>query len=76
MRAWLAMLFCLTACSNTSDLDQVPVYLGNFSLGHNVVVAPNLTRAPASREACEGEWVEALTLAIDDRFARYNGPGL
>ncbi|MEL6377384.1 MAG: hypothetical protein AAFQ04_09330 [Pseudomonadota bacterium] len=76
MRAWLAMFFCLTACSNSNDLDQAPVYLGNFSLGHNVVIAPNLTRAPASREASEGEWVEALTLAIDDRFARYNGPGL
>ena len=41
----------LGACTNANDLDKAPVDLGNFALGHNVVVAPNLTKGPASRDA-------------------------
>ncbi len=77
----LRLLACLgllvaTACTNSGDLDREPAYLGNFHLGHNVVVAPNLTRGAASRAATEAEWTGAVKRAIDDRFSRYEGTRL
>ncbi|MRU14705.1 hypothetical protein FDP25_04590 [Roseovarius sp. A21] len=71
-----AGLLALTACTNANDLNKEPTYLGDFNLGHNVVVAPNLTKGPASREASEEEWVKVMTKAIDDRFGRYDGERL
>jgi len=77
----LRLLACLgllvaTACTNSGDLDREPAYLGNFHLGHNVVVAPNLTRGAASRAATKEELTGAVTRAIDDRFSRYEGTRL
>ena len=46
----------LAACAGSNDLDGELPYMGNFRLGHNVVVAPNLTRGPASRAASKEEW--------------------
>jgi hypothetical protein len=66
----------LAACTNANDLDEAPAYLGNFSLGHNVVVAPNLTKGPASREASEEEWIAAMQGAVAERFSRYEGDKL
>ena len=66
-------LLSIAACTNPDDLDQQPAYLGNFQLGHAVVVAPNLTRGPASRPATKAEWTSAMTDAITDRFSRYEG---
>lgn len=66
----------LAACTNPNDLDDAPVYLGDFHLGHNVVVAPNLTKGPASREASEEEWIASLTEAVNARFSRYDGTRL
>ncbi|GAW36823.1 hypothetical protein RA2_03898 [Roseovarius sp. A-2] len=75
MMRFLALLGLLvaTACTNANDLDEAPAYLGNFRLGHNVVVAPNLTKGPASREATAEEWITGVTKAIEDRFSRYEG---
>ena len=72
----LFVLFALglvAACTNPNDLDETPAYLGNFHLGHNVVVAPNLVKGPASREATKEEWIDAVTKAMTDRFGRYDG---
>ena len=66
-------LLVATACTNANDLDEAPAYLGNFRLGHNVVVAPNLTKGPASREATAEEWIASMTKAVEDRFSRYEG---
>lgn len=71
--ALVLALLGLTACTNPHDLDDKPVYLGEFLLGHNVVVAPNLTMGPASRPATEEEWIESMKGAIDERFNRYDG---
>ena len=76
LTALLAVLTVLAACTNVNDLDEEPAYLGDFHLGHNVVVAPNLTRGPVSREATEEEWAEVMTEAIDERFGRYEGERL
>lgn len=63
----------LTACGGANDLDKPPVPLGNFLLGHNVVVAPNLTKGPASREADKDEFIAAMKEAVSERFGRYDG---
>lgn len=40
------------------------------------MVAPNLTKGPASREASAEEWIAAMTEAVTDRFTRYQGDRL
>ena len=69
----IAMAFLLAACDPTRDLDDAPVDLGDFKLGHNIVVTPNLKALPGSRNATEEEWQTAMKKAIDDRFGRYQG---
>lgn len=73
--AFLA-LGLVVACTNPDDLHEEPAYLGNFQLGHNVVVAPNLVKGPASREASKEEWIDAMTQAISERFERFEGSKL
>ena len=73
----LLSLLVFTACTYESDLDAPPVDLGNFKLGHNVVVAPVVqTELAFSREASEEELTTALKEAIDKRFGRYDGSKL
>ncbi len=72
---FVALAF-ITACTNSNDLDKPPVPLGNFSLGHNIVVAPKLTKGPASREADKDEFIKIMKEAIDERFGRYEGDKL
>lgn len=69
-------LTLVAACTNPNDLDRAPADLGNFALGHNVVVAPNLTKGPVSRDATEEEWATSMKAAIDERFGRYSGDKL
>ncbi|MFX0543976.1 hypothetical protein ACEWPL_000330 [Roseovarius sp. S1116L3] len=73
-------LLCLTisvaACTNPNDLDKAPVPLGDFALGHNVVVAPNITKGPLSRDASKEEWIASMKQAVDERFSRYDGDKL
>lgn len=69
-------LVALAACDPTRDLDEPPVSLGDFKLGHNIVVAPEPQTLPGSRQATQEEWQAALTKAIDARFGRYDGAKL
>ncbi|WP_113910623.1 hypothetical protein [Roseovarius dicentrarchi] len=71
-----ALLIGLAACTNPNDLDEGPAPLGDFKLAHNIVVTPNITKGPASRDASDAEWVAAMTKAIDERFSRYDGDKL
>ncbi len=64
------------ACTNPNDLDRAPVPLGDFKLAHNIVVAPNLTKGPLSRDASTEEWTAAMRQAMDERFRRYDGDRL
>ncbi|MDW3224612.1 MAG: hypothetical protein R8G34_17310 [Paracoccaceae bacterium] len=64
----------LAACTGASDLNEPPVPLGNFSLEHNIVVAPKVeTTATVSREVTQKELTDAVQLAIAERFDRYEG---
>lgn len=76
LMALIGSILVLAACTNPNDLDEAPVDLGDFRLGHNVVVASKMTRGPVSREATPEEWQDALKGAIDERFGRYEGDKL
>ncbi len=71
--AALALALSLSACSEFKDLSEPPAPMGDFLLGHNIVVAPDPTVGPLSRPATEEEWQESLTEAITERFGRYDG---
>lgn len=75
-KALLALaLVCCAACSAPVDLTAPPVDLGDFSLGHNIVVAPKVqTAAALSREASKDILTESLRTAIAERFDKYDGP--
>jgi hypothetical protein len=62
----------LAACQK-NDLLEPPVYLGDFVLGYNLVMADNVTKSPISRNATPDEWTAAMTKAMADRFGRYEG---
>ncbi len=67
----------LAGCaSNLDDLDGPVRPLGDFYLGHNVVVAANVTRGPLSREASNEDLETAIREAIDRRFRRFDGDRL
>lgn len=72
-----AILFA-SACSRDglNDLNEAPVPLGDFKLGHNIVVAPKPAKGPLSREATKEELTTALTTALAERFDRYEGDKL
>jgi hypothetical protein len=75
MTRLLAALLCLpflAACA-TQDLSGPPVPLGQFVMGHNIVVTTNMQKVPISREATGAEWEAALEQAMEDRFGRYDG---
>ncbi|WP_407494996.1 hypothetical protein [Pseudooceanicola sp. MF1-13] len=74
--AALALMALAVACTDVSDLNEAPADLGDFRLGHNVVVASKMRQAALSRSASEEEWVDSLKTAIDERFGRYEGDRL
>lgn len=79
LRFLISALLILTvaACSPSGeDLDKPKVPLGDFRLGHNVVVAPKAMKGPFSREVSKDEMTESLQDAIAARFGRYEGEKL
>jgi len=69
-------LVALAACSLPADVDAPTVAMGDFSLGHNIVVANEPTIGPFSRKASDEEWKNELTAGIARRFDRYDGERL
>ena len=71
--AAMMMVLLVGACAGNADLDEPPVPLGDFSLTHNVVVAPNPQRGPFSRRASDEQLIETVRTAMAERFDRYDG---
>jgi len=70
----MVMLAALAACSPAPDpLSEDLPNMGNFRLGHNIVVADNMQQVPPSRRAEPEEWVAILTSEMDRRFGAYEG---
>ncbi|MBF9059685.1 hypothetical protein HKCCSP123_10880 [Rhodobacterales bacterium HKCCSP123] len=71
-----AFVAALAACAAPDPLtDELPS-MGNFRLGHNIVVADNMQQIPPSREATAEDWVAIMTSEIDRRFGDYDGDRL
>lgn len=66
-------LAVLAGCSLPANPDEPPVAMGDFRLGHNIVVVNEPTIGPFSRTETDEVWKEALTTAIDQRFGGYQG---
>lgn len=73
----LAALSLFMGCAR-NDLDEPPMPLGDFALGHNIAVAGNVQKVPISRTATPEEWTRAIRKAVDARFGetRYQGSRL
>lgn len=74
----LIMVVSLAACSvdGRKDLDAPVVPLGQFNLGHNIVIADKVVKGPLSRDVSQEVLTDALKSAIGDRFDRYDGDSL
>jgi hypothetical protein len=73
--ALLTMLVIFAGCTAATP-DEPLENMGEFSLGHNVVVAGKAQKGPVSRNATADEWVTALTGAVGERFEQYQGSQL
>ncbi|MHA6326749.1 hypothetical protein [Roseivivax sp. CAU 1753] len=77
MRRLFPLLACLTllaACADGARNLQKPVEpLGDFKMGHGIVIAPNIVKGPTSRGASDAEWIAAVDAAMEERFRRYEG---
>jgi hypothetical protein len=62
----------LSACAG-QNVVEAPVALGDFKMGHNIVVADNPQKVPISREANPQDLDDSLTKAIQERLGRYDG---
>ncbi|MCA0042393.1 hypothetical protein [Celeribacter litoreus] len=71
-------LLALVACADAEQITtETPlVDLGDFALGHNIVIAKDVQKAPFSRNATEAEIEEALAAAMQARLGRYDGEKL
>ena len=69
-------LLGLAACASPPDLSQPVEPIGDFRMGHNIVVARDTTMGPLSREATEAELEAEIRAAIEERLRRYDGDGL
>jgi len=66
----------LAACNGAWDLEKPAVPLGDFKLGHNIVVAPKVQKVPLSRELDTDVMINTLQEAVSERFDRYDGEKL
>jgi len=62
----------LSACSVLPE-KKPQLELGDFALGHNIVIAPNPYMGPGSREATPEELINAVKTAIETRLDVYEG---
>ena len=70
----LATLTLLAACADGArELNKPVTPIGDFKMGHGIVIAPNIVQGPASRAATDEEWIAAVDAAIEERFRRYEG---
>lgn len=70
------LLAALAACSLPESQDKLPEKMGNFRLGHNIVVVKDPIQGPLSRKADEGSWEVVLKDEIGKRFGGYEGEKL
>ena len=78
MKRWIALaalVGLVAACSQPEETAE-RLDLGDFVLGHNVVVAPDLQKGPTSRNAEPEELIAAVQGAVASRLGKYDGDRL
>lgn len=78
MKRWIAFVAfvgLVAACSQPEETVE-RLDLGDFVLGHNVVVAPDLQKGPTSRNAEPEELIAAVQAAVGSRLGKYDGDRL
>lgn len=73
MTVFSCVLGVLAACSGLDDPSEPPLPMGNFLMGHNIIVADDAQAGPLSRKANNADWAVALKTAIDARLGQYDG---
>jgi len=71
----IAAIALVSACA-AEDLTAPPEALGNFQLGHTIIVAKNAQVAGPSRTVTDEEWQASLQAEIVKRTGRYDGDKL
>ena len=71
--ALLGAILFLGACASGAELGEERGELGDFRLGHAIVVAENATMGPASRRADPEDWETSIKAELERRFGRYDG---
>ena len=71
-----AALLVVAGCATTPSENEPREPMGNFALGHNIVVVDNPQIGPFSREATDEEIQQAVMIGISDRFDPYEGEKL
>lgn len=72
--ALMIAALALSACETRSGLQAPPdMLIEHFKLGHAVVLADTVTKAPISRDAKPEDLSAAVTKAVNDRFRRLDG---
>ncbi|KKK98214.1 hypothetical protein LCGC14_2644980 [marine sediment metagenome] len=71
-----AALFVVLFAAACTTTQSTPPALGDFRLGHNVVLAQTPQKGPFSRDATSTELTTALSRAIEQRLDVYDGNGL
>lgn len=72
----LTLVATLSACAVANPDNEPLAPLGNFSLGHNVVITKEARKIGPSRTATNEEWELILEAAMEKRFGRYEGDKL
>lgn len=72
----IAAIGLLSACASGAKLGDERAELGDFLLGHAIVVDEDAIAGPASRKAEPNAWKESLEAEMQRRFARYDGDKL
>ncbi|MBV1867428.1 MAG: hypothetical protein KUG69_05930 [Marinosulfonomonas sp.] len=68
-----AALLVLAGCATQAKIDEPQVAMGDFRLGHNIVVVSEPAIGPFSRTIEDEELKNALTLALTHRLGGYEG---
>ena len=72
---FLVMAAVLLGCARR-EIAAEPEPIGDFRLGHAIVLAENATKGPFSRDAEEEELESEIAGAVRQRLGRYDGDGL
>lgn len=65
--------FVLAACTSADGVDKAPDPIGNFLLGHTIVVANQVKKGPFSRQSTAEDLVNAVKPELTNLFGAYDG---